>query len=961
MFEAFLRGQESQGQEEKRPKKKTPALLPFCPQQSSTTPEPGALSALLRQTVIHKKQNGLLGSRVSFLAPRSELMQWFSLWTQKFMMKESAGQVLALDEHSISLLRLGVYLHSFTHALNSLLAISIRSSADTISSSIDPATGTICVDDNGVGLDTRMVELTTTGQGITSYLSVCQHQVLDSLAHLPLLDICSRQEDVSHTHQTLFREGQVIFSAPARTSRRHNHGTTTTVRDLFHNLTVRQIREKDPARQQQRLKRQWEESRLALQSLAIVYPNITFILRNSSNQNLASLNSSDSSYRLSKTGLSSSTFGKIFQQFVQDSIPLDISIDGFRVTGLFSKKRHSSRAIQLIYLDRVLIESNSSIHKSLASLFAGLLPQDAAGSSAASISPPARPNSISKNGASSVERHPVYLLLFSSLPHLDAPDQDSEVNFLDEKEHAIPVSHEKKLQKDNLVKRTLQSRWPVSKRSCLSSPNVINRSHGTPSTSLADRFSNPLKKHVDRPGTKSVHQKAFACSLNPRVETHKMKSKNMTDSLPHAARLTPSAIPTEKPPSLQNKIPDLKSRFEYKSQGLSTDRTSAKADQKGHSPSQTISFYPQGSKKRNQVHKLDGVMIENEGAEFRIDLSQLANLSKFTVIGQLDLKLIIAKICDRSDLNQEDGLIVAFDQHAVHERIRIERFLQEVCSGNFNVKELKTETEHQRDEVQSQEGVHHTPENLVPITRVEFDGLSKFKRQFSRWGFIYELTPDPSNSKDYHPEGKEEEVEEEGFKQILMRAVPELIWQRVQCNDEQFDFLKSILRGCLGFFEDRSRDQNLSLRDHQAIIGDPDRDWFGSVKDCPTVLVHLLNSKACRGSIMFGDKLTNEQRRKLLNELGRTKLPFSCAHGRPTCYPLYRLEAHPQSSSSLRNSSIDTYSGGQGTHLHALPLPPMEAQHTLAMSSARFHLHPSFKSATKFEQRPIHWESLLSD
>ncbi|POV99572.1 hypothetical protein PSHT_13439 [Puccinia striiformis] len=950
MFEAFLRGQESQGQEEKRPKKKTPALLPFCPQQSSTTPEPGALSALLRQTVIHKKQNGLLGSRVSFLAPRSELMQWFSLWTQKFMMKESAGQVLALDEHSISLLRLGVYLHSFTHALNSLLAISIRSSADTISSSIDPATGTICVDDNGVDslVPISNANRTTTGQGITAYLSVCQHHVLDSLAHLPLLDMCSRQEDASHTHQTLFREGQVIFSAPARTSRRHNHGTTTTVRDLFHNLTVRQIREKDPARQQQRLKRQWEESRLALQSLAIVYPNITFILRNSSNQNLASLNSSDSSYRLSKvvkTGLSSSTFGKIFQQFVQDSIPLDISIDGFRVTGLFSKKRHSSRAIQLIYLDRVLIESNSSIHKSLASLFAGLLSQDAGGSSATCISLPARPNSISKSGASTVDRHPVYLLLFSSLPHLNAPDHDSEVNFLDEKEQylipqterrmnriasrvfsqvfpqvkgVIPVSHEKKLHKDNLVKRTLQSRWPVSKRSCLSSPNVINRSHGTPSTSLADRFSNPLKKHVDRPSTKSVHQKAFACSLNPRVETHKMKSKNMTDSMPHAARLTPSAIPTEKPPSLQNKIPDLKSRFEYKSLGLSTDRTSAKADQKGHSPSQTISFYPQGSKKRNQVHKLDGVMIENEGAEFRIDLSQLANLSKFTVIGQLDLKLIIAKICDRSDLNQEDGLIVAFDQHAVHERIRIERFLQEVCSGNFNVKELKTETEHQRDEVQSQEGVHHTPENLVPIlvTRVEFDGLSKFKRQFSR--------------------------RRRGGGRIqanLDEAVPELIWQRVQCNDEQFDFLKSILRGCLGFFEDRSRDQNLSLRDHQAIIGDPDRDWFGSVKDCPTVLVHLLNSKACRGSIMFGDKLTNEQRRKLLNE----------------------LEAHPQSSSSLRNSSIDTYSGGQGTHLHALPLPPMEAQHTLAMSSARFHLHPSFKSATKFEQRPIHWESLLSD
>ncbi|POW19050.1 hypothetical protein PSHT_05116 [Puccinia striiformis] len=931
-------------------------------------------------------------------------------------MKESAGQVLALDEHSISLLRSGVYLHSFTHALKSLLAISIRSNANTISSSIDPATGTICVDDNGVGLDTRLTHWspypTPIGQQLDTesprtFPSV--NTVLDSLAHLPLLDICfvrkmqpypsnivqSLPTDrvLNHVGSIFTQEGQVIFSAPARTSRRHNHGTTTTVRDLFHNLPVRQIREKDPARQQQRLKRQWEESRLALQSLAIVYPNITFILRNSSNQNLASLNSSRF-FLSSVQGTQDRAILKYIWQnlrstVVQDSIPLDISIDGFRVTGLFSKKRHSSRAIQLIYLDRVLIESNSSIHKSLASLFAGLLSQVAAGSSAASISLPARPNPISKNGASSVERHPVYLLLFSSLPHLDAPDQDSEVNFLDEKEQylipqteetmnriasrvfsqvfpqvksVIPVSNEKKLQKDNLVKRTLQSRWPVSKRSCLSSPNVINCSHGTPSTSLMDRFSNPLKKHVDRPSTKSVHQKAFASNVNSRVETHKMKSKNMTDSLPRAARLAPSAILTEKPPSLQNKIPDLKSRFEYKSPRLSTDRTSAKADQKGHSPSQTISFYPQGSKKRNQVHKLDGVMIENEGAGFRIDLSQLANLSKFTVIGQLDLKFIIAKIDDRSDVGQEDGLIVAFDQHAVHERIRIERFLQEVCSGNFHVKELKTETEHQRDEVQTQEGVHPTPENLVPIlvTRVEFDGLSKFKRLFSRWGFIYELTPDPSNSKDYHPEEKKKR-EEEGFKQILMSAVPELIWQRVQCNDEQFDFLKSILRGCLGFFEDRSRDQNLSLRDHQA-IGDPDRDWFGSVKDCRrSWSIYLILKPVEVRSIMFGDKLTNEQSRKLLNELGRTKLPFSCAHGRPTCYPLYRLEAHPQSSTPLRNSSIDTRSGGQDAHSHTLPFPPMETQHALHMPSARSHLHPSFKSATKFEQRPIHWESLLSD
>jgi DNA mismatch repair ATPase MutL len=80
------------------------------------------------------------------------------------MMKEQkreavGGQMIHLDEHSIALLRSGVYLASFTHALKTLLEISISSGANAISSSIDPATGTICVDDNGIGIDTGLVNL----------------------------------------------------------------------------------------------------------------------------------------------------------------------------------------------------------------------------------------------------------------------------------------------------------------------------------------------------------------------------------------------------------------------------------------------------------------------------------------------------------------------------------------------------------------------------------------------------------------------------------------------------------------------------------------------------------------------------------------------------------------------------------------------------------------------------------
>ncbi|WAR55920.1 hypothetical protein PtB15_6B664 [Puccinia triticina] len=909
------------------------------------------------------------------------------------------GQLQALDAHSVGLLRSGVYLPSFTHALQALLEIAISSGANTISGSIDPAVGAICVDDNGVGLDTRLVNLfgrfdsnalvssrsTTQSSGaqIPSYLSLPQHRVLDSLAHLSLLDICSRHADASYTHQTLFREGKVIFSAPAKTSRRHNHGTTTTVRDLFHNLPVRQIRENDPARHQQRLKRQWEEARLALQSLAIVYPHITFILRNSSHQTLAAPNSTGSFYRLSKTGLSSSTFGKIFgQQFVLDSIPLDVSMDGLQVTGLFSRKRHSSRAIQLIYLDRVLITSDSLVHRGLASLFAGQLSQDTSRSSAARTSQGTKTNSAPKNGASSVDRHPVYLLLFTSLPNPTRPDHDFVADFLDEKEQYLvpqteekmnriasrifsqafpPVKHalsassiDQKPQQDSAVKRTLQSRWPVTKRPRLSPPNSPTRPSAPQSISLTDRFSAPPKKHINRSPHKTVQHKACVPKTNLRIGGDKTNPKNSAGCSAHAQSIKSSATSSGQPASLHSMIPDLKSRFAYKPSSDSTHVNSTAMDGEIESHSPQPSFHPECGKKRSHSHKFDGVTIENADAEFRIDLAQLADASKFAVIGQLDKKFIIAKIdghC-RPDHGPEDGLIVAFDQHAVHERIRIERFLQDVCSGTFAVKELNPQNKHPEDQTQAPEsGIH--PGNSVPIlvNRNEFDGLLKFKKLFGRWGFIYEQTLTGSASVD-EARGEEEE-DDGGPKQIFMRAVPELIWPRVQCTDGQFECLKTILRGCLGFFEDRFRDHNLRLIDHHAILPDPHRDWFASVKDCPAVLVHLLNSKACRGSIMFGDKLTPSESRKLLTELGRARLPFSCAHGRPTCYPLYKF-GQPSDVASRR---------GDAPAAHR-PHPPSQqlplSQPSPAHSPPLSRRHSPFTPADSFQCRKIHWESLLS-
>ena len=54
----------------------------------------------------------------------------------------------------------------------------------------------------------------------------------------------------------------------------------------------------------------------------------------------------------------------------------------------------------------------------------------------------------------------------------------------------------------------------------------------------------------------------------------------------------------------------------------------------------------------------------------------------------------------------------------------------------------------------------------------------------------------------------------------------------------------------------------------------------------PPAVTRTLNSKACRGAIMFGDRLLPSECGRLLRALGRTQLCFSCAHGRPTMAPL---------------------------------------------------------------------------
>ncbi|KAH9253338.1 hypothetical protein BASA81_008689 [Batrachochytrium salamandrivorans] len=54
---------------------------------------------------------------------------------------------------------------------------------------------------------------------------------------------------------------------------------------------------------------------------------------------------------------------------------------------------------------------------------------------------------------------------------------------------------------------------------------------------------------------------------------------------------------------------------------------------------------------------------------------------------------------------------------------------------------------------------------------------------------------------------------------------------------------------------------------------------------CPLPFRRALASKACRGAIMFGTQLSEQQCAQLVGELSQCLLPFQCAHGRPSVAP----------------------------------------------------------------------------
>ncbi|KAJ7547771.1 hypothetical protein O6H91_08G103600 [Diphasiastrum complanatum] len=213
------------------------------------------------------------------------------------------------------------------------------------------------------------------------------------------------------------------------------------------------------------------------------------------------------------------------------------------------------------------------------------------------------------------------------------------------------------------------------------------------------------------------------------------------------------------------------------------------------------------------------------------------NLQHARILGQVDKKFIA--VCCRD-------IIIMIDQHAADERVRLEELRKDVLSAG---KKQTISLLNRSEEILIAFGEEHL--------------LQSYREQIEDWGWRYKIIHEKSAVSD-----KKKTLKTLESYKILLSAVPCIQGVNLTASD-LFEYL------------------------HQFA------DTNGSSAPPPAVL-RVLNFKACRSAIMFGDVLLPGECRQLVEALKQTSMCFQCAHGRPTMVPVMDLnglqECHSVSS-----------------------------------------------------------------
>ncbi|RXM95555.1 DNA mismatch repair protein Mlh3 [Acipenser ruthenus] len=221
-------------------------------------------------------------------------------------------------------------------------------------------------------------------------------------------------------------------------------------------------------------------------------------------------------------------------------------------------------------------------------------------------------------------------------------------------------------------------------------------------------------------------------------------------------------------------------------------------------------------------------------------------INSMEVVQQVDNKFIACLINTRSreDTDKEGNLLVLVDQHAAHERVRLEKLVTdsyETHSEASGPKRLCSSTV--------------CPPLEIDVTEEELRLLRSCQT------FLKELALEMTFA------------EREDSK-ILVGKVPVCFIER-----EANELRRGRQTVTKAIVEEYLREQIALIQSTGRVRG-----------TLPLTVLKVLASQACHGAIKFNDSLSMEECCRLIQSLSVCQLPFQCAHGRPSMLPLVDLD-----------------------------------------------------------------------
>ncbi|KAJ7365537.1 DNA mismatch repair protein [Desmophyllum pertusum] len=222
-------------------------------------------------------------------------------------------------------------------------------------------------------------------------------------------------------------------------------------------------------------------------------------------------------------------------------------------------------------------------------------------------------------------------------------------------------------------------------------------------------------------------------------------------------------------------------------------------------------------------------------------------LAGMRVLRQLDDKFIVGIV---SQEGEDDGLLVLVDQHAAHERVRLER-LQSELFDDGDLCQKKGKPCFKSSPV--------SPPLEFPLFPEEVRLLKTFQTEIERIGISFVIRESSLVSQET---------------MILVHGVPSVFVERE---------VSEVKRGRPSV---AASNVKALIREHLEHVS----TTCGVSAVIPKVISQVISSLACHGAVKFGEPLGINECQELIKCLSKCQLPFQCAHGRPSVIPLVDLK-----------------------------------------------------------------------